>query len=85
MASDKLNEKQDPETGDWISDLEPGASTDTKADKAAEDTFPASDPANAGAGTTGFIAPDGQDHGEAHGKDADEGSGEAGTVSGGKP
>ena len=36
MASDKLNEKQDPETGDWISDLEPGASTDTKADKAAE-------------------------------------------------
>ena len=27
------DEKQDKETGDWISDLKPGASTDTKVDK----------------------------------------------------
>jgi hypothetical protein len=81
----ETNEKQDPETGDWISDLPENANTDAKADKAAEDTFPASDPANASAGTTGFIAPDGKDHGEEHGKDTDQGEGEAGTLSGGKP
>ncbi|HEY8611788.1 MAG TPA: hypothetical protein VIL69_10920 [Roseomonas sp.] len=81
MDTKNPDQKQDPETGDWVSDLKPGASTDRKADKAVEDTFPASDPANMNTGTTGFITPSGKDLGEA----ADRGGGEAGTVSGGKP
>ena len=75
------SEKQDPETGDWISDLKPGASDDAKADKAVEDTFPASDSPNNSGGTTGFITPSGEDLGES----TDKGEGEAGTTSGGKP
>lgn len=75
------SEKQDPETGDWISDLEPGASKDAKADKAVEDTFPASDSPNMTGGATGFITPSGEDLGEK----ADTGDGKAGTISGGKP
>jgi hypothetical protein len=81
MSTDKTDQKRDRETGDWVSDLKPGAGREAKADKAVEDTFPASDPANMNSGTTGFIAPGGKDLGKA----TDQGSGEAGTRSGGKP
>jgi hypothetical protein len=81
MDKDRTDQKRDQETNSWVSDLKPGAGSQAKADKAVEDTFPASDPANMNTGTTGFIAPDGEDLG----KKTDEGGGEAGTRSGGKP
>jgi hypothetical protein len=59
---DRTDQKRDRETGDWVSDLKPGATTEAKVDKAVEDTFPASDPAQK-SGTTGFISPDGKDTG----------------------
>ncbi|WP_424134303.1 hypothetical protein [Roseomonas chloroacetimidivorans] len=80
MDKNRTDQKRD-ETGEWVSDLNPGATSSAKQDKAVEDTFPASDPANMNTGATGFIAPDGEDLGKA----ADQGSGEAGAVSGGKP
>ena len=76
-----VDDKRDPETGDWISDLKPGASDEAKSDKAVEDTFPASDPPNATGAVTGFITPEGEDLGEK----TDEGGGKPGTASGGKP
>ena len=77
MDKDKTDQKRDRETGDWVSDLKPGATGNAKVEKGLEDTFPASDPAHP-TGTTGFIAPDGEDHGKAA-------EGEPGTPSGGKP
>ena len=57
---DKTDQKRDQETGDWVSDLKPGATTEAKMDKGVEDTFPASDPVPK-TGATGFISPDGED------------------------
>lgn len=76
-----VDDKRDPETGDWISDLKPGATDEAKSDKAVADTFPASDPPNLTGAVTGFITPEGEDLGEK----AAEGDGKAGTPSGGKP
>lgn len=80
MDTNRTDQKQDKETGDWISDLKPGATTDAKVDKGVEDTFPASDPATK-TGTTGFISPDGEDTA----KSTDQGKGQPGTTAGGKP
>jgi len=85
MGNDKANkdmtdQKRDRETGDWVSDLKPGATTEAKVDKSVEDTFPASDPAQK-SGPTGFIAPGGEDLAKA----TDKGKAKAGTISGGKP
>jgi ElaB/YqjD/DUF883 family membrane-anchored ribosome-binding protein len=60
MDKDKTHQKRDHETGDWVSDLKPGATTEAKLDKGVEDTFPASDPAPKPF-ATGFISPDGED------------------------
>jgi ElaB/YqjD/DUF883 family membrane-anchored ribosome-binding protein len=60
MDTDKNHQKRDRETGDWVSDLKPGATADAKVDKGVEDTFPASDPAPKPV-ATGFISPDGAD------------------------
>jgi hypothetical protein len=60
MDNDKTHQKRDRETGDWVSDLKPGATTEAKVDKGVEDTFPASDPAPKPV-ATGFISPDGKD------------------------
>jgi hypothetical protein len=57
---DKTDQRRDHETGDWVSDLKPGATTESKVDKGVEDTFPASDPTMT-MGATGFISPDGED------------------------
>ena len=80
MDKDKTDQKRDSETGDWVSDLKPGAGTEAKVDKGVEDTFPASDPAPK-TGTTGFISPSGHDTGAK----ADQGKDTPGTTSGGKP
>ncbi|MFC7735059.1 hypothetical protein ACFQX4_04240 [Roseomonas sp. GCM10028921] len=80
MSSDTTDQKQDRETGDWVSDLKPGAGTEAKVDKSVEDTFPASDPAPK-TGATGFITPAGEDTAEA----TDQGQGQPGTTAGGKP
>jgi len=76
MDNDKTDPKRDKETGDWVSDLKPGAGREAKVDKGMEDTFPASDPAPKH-DSTGFIAPDGAD--------SAKGEGKPGTPSGGKP
>jgi ElaB/YqjD/DUF883 family membrane-anchored ribosome-binding protein len=60
MDKDTTHQKRDRETGDWVSDLKPGATTEAKVDKGVEDTFPASDPAPKPV-PTGFISPDGAD------------------------
>jgi ElaB/YqjD/DUF883 family membrane-anchored ribosome-binding protein len=60
VDSDRTDQKRDRETGHWVSDLKPGATTEAKVDKGVEDTFPASDPAPKPA-VTGFISPDGED------------------------
>lgn len=80
MDKDKTDQARDHETGDWVSDLKPGATTSAKVDKAVEDTFPASDPAPK-ASTTGFITPSGEDTA----KSTDQGQGQPGTTAGGKP
>ena len=80
MDKDKTDQARDHETGDWVSDLKPGATTSAKVDKAVEDTFPASDPAPK-SGTTGFITPSGEDTA----KSTDQGQGQPGTTAGGKP
>ncbi|WP_376093444.1 hypothetical protein ACE7GA_25535 [Roseomonas sp. CCTCC AB2023176] len=54
MDTNRTDQKRDPETGDWISDLKPGASQEAKQDKRSEDSFPASDPA-VKTGVTGFV------------------------------
>ena len=58
MDKDKTDQKRDRETGDWVSDLKPGATDNAKVEKGLEDTFPASGPVQK-TGTTGFISPDG--------------------------
>ena len=63
MDKNQTDQKQDKETGDWVSELKPGATPSAKLDKANEDSFPASDPA-VKSGTTGFIAPSGHDTGK---------------------
>jgi hypothetical protein len=60
MDTDRTDQKRDRETGHWVSDLKPGATTEAKVDKSVEDTFPASDPVHK-AGETGFIAAEGVD------------------------
>lgn len=71
MSSEKMDERRDLETGQWVSDLEAGASTEAKVDKAIKDTFPASDPVQE-TGVTGFILPDGEDTAEGTGERAAE-------------
>jgi ElaB/YqjD/DUF883 family membrane-anchored ribosome-binding protein len=66
MDNDKTHQERDRETGDWVSDLKPGATTEAKVDKGVEDTFPASDPAPKPV-ATGFISPDGEDTARATG------------------
>ncbi|MBP0447100.1 hypothetical protein J8J14_20190 [Roseomonas sp. SSH11] len=78
---DTTDQKHDKETNSWVSDIKPGAGAQAKADKAVEDTFPASDPANMNTGTTGFITPGGEDLGDK----TDKGVGETGIVSTEKP
>ena len=80
MDKDKTDQKRDAETGDWVSDLKPGATASAKVDKAVEDTFPASDPTHKPV-ATGFISPGGHDHAAA----TDKGAGKPGTEAGGKP
>jgi hypothetical protein len=60
MDKSKTHQKRDHETGDWVSDLKPGATTEAMVDKGIEDTFPASDPAPKPV-ATGFISPGGED------------------------
>jgi ElaB/YqjD/DUF883 family membrane-anchored ribosome-binding protein len=60
VDKDRTHQNQDRETGDWVSDLKPGATTEAKVDKGVEDTFPASDPAPKPV-ATGFISPGGED------------------------
>ena len=80
MSEHETSQKRDRENGDWVSDLKPNATPEAKMEKKLEDTFPASDPAHE-SGTTGFIAPNGEDLGQK----ADKGDGFPGTLGGGKP
>jgi hypothetical protein len=73
MDKDKTHQKRDRETGDWVSDLNPGATAEAKLDKGVEDTFPASDPAPKPVATS-FISPDGEDTAQSADKESESSS-----------